>query len=142
MTGLALPAIFTFTVEVVNEISAGASVVTRSRAAVINIVLAGGAVPALSTDTLILIDLVDTGPSILTGSALTVIYILMAVGAHESLITLTAELSAGVAQAPPVGAAHIGRDQSHPTWRAIGRYCNSAAVNYFAGRGAAVVLQA
>lgn len=142
VTGLSLPAVVTLAVEVVDQIPTDAAVLTGSRAAVIDVVLAGRSVPAFSTDALILTDFIDTGCSIQTGGALTVVYILVAVRAGESLLTLAAELSASVTATPPVGAAHVGRNQTHPARCAIGRHSHCAAVNHFAGRGAAVVLQA
>lgn len=142
MTGLSLPAIVTFAVEVIDQISTDASILTRCRAAVINVVFAGGSVPTVSTDTLILTDFIYTGSSVQTGGALTVIYILMAVGSSESLLAFTAELSTGMTTTLPVRPAHTGRDQAYPGWCAVGCHCYCAAVNHFAGRCAAVVLQA
>lgn len=60
---------------------------------------------------------------------------LVAVSPGESLLTLAAELSAGVTPTPPVGAAHVGRNQTHPARCAIGRHCHCAAVNHWGGEG-------
>lgn len=59
----------------------------------------------------------------------------MAVCPGESLITLAAELSAGMTPTPPVGAAHVGRNQTHPARRAIGRHRYCAAVNHWRREG-------
>lgn len=141
MAGLPLPAVVTLAEEIVDQISTDAAVLTRSRAAVVDIVVAGGSVPAVCTDAEILTDFIDAGPSVQTGSQLTVIDILVAVRPGEPLLTRAAELSAGVTPTATVGPAHVGRNQTHPARRAVGRHGNRAAVNHFAGRGAAVVLQ-
>lgn len=57
----------------------------------------------------------------------------MAVSSGESLLTLAAELSSGVTAAPAVRAAHVGRNQTHPARRAIGRHRHRAAVNHWRG---------
>lgn len=61
---------------------------------------------------------------------------LVTVCPSESLLTLAAELSTSVTPTPPVGTAHIGRNQTHPTRCAIGRHCHRAAVNHWKQGGA------
>lgn len=55
---------------------------------------------------------------------------LVAVRAGEPVLALAAELSSGVTPAPPVWAAHAGRNQTHPARRAVGRHRHRAAVNH------------
>lgn len=59
----------------------------------------------------------------------------MAVGPGEPLIALAAELSAGVTPAPPVGAAGVGRNQTHPVRSAVGGHGHGAAADHCGGGG-------
>lgn len=64
----------------------------------------------------------------------------MAVRPGESFLTLAAELAAGVTPTPPVGAAHVGQNQTHPIRRAIGRHRHGAAVNYWGREGGHAII--
>ena len=62
----------------------------------------------------------------------------MAVRSGEAFVTVTGELASRLALAPPVGAADIGGNVSHPFRRVIGGHSHGAAVNHCkAGPGSA-----
>ena len=54
----------------------------------------------------------------------------MAVSAPEALLALAAELAAGLAPALAVRSAHVRRNVPLPSWSAVGRHGDGAAVNH------------
>lgn len=141
MARLAFPPVFTVAVKVTDQVATGASVVAGVLAAVVNVGLAVGALPAAAADARVGVDAIDAGAAVSTGVALTVVNVFMAVRSGEAFVTVTGELASRLALAPPVGAADIGGNVSHPFRRVIGGHSHGAAVNHFAGGGAAVVFK-
>ena len=58
---------------------------------------------------------------------------LMTVCASEAFLALAAELAPGLAPAAASGPAHVGRDVTLPTRRAVGRHGNRAAIDHWGG---------
>lgn len=141
MARLAFPPVFTVAVKVTDQVATGASVVAGVLAAVVNVGLAVGALPAAAADARVGVDAVDAGAAVSTGVALTVVNVFMAVRSGEAFVTVTGELASRLTLALPVGAADIGGNVAHPFWRVIGGHSHGAAVNHFAGGGAAVVFK-
>lgn len=144
VTGVArlpFPPILAVTVKVVDQVPARTPIVTGVLATVIYVVLTVRALPAVTTDTLVGVDAVYAGAAVVTGVALAVVDIFVAVGAGEAFVTVTGEFASRLALALPMGAADVGGDVPHPFRCVVGGHGHSAAVNHFAGGGAAVVFQ-
>lgn len=141
MARLAFPPVFTVTVKVIDQVATGASVVAGVLAAVVNVGLAVGPLPAATADARVGVHAVDAGAAVSTGVALTVVDIFMAVCSGEAFVTVTGELASRLTLALPVRAADIGGNVAHPFRRVIGGHGHCAAVNHFAGGGAAVVFK-
>ena len=57
----------------------------------------------------------------------------MAVGPAEARLAPAAEVSRRLADAAPVGTAHVGGDVPHPLLGVVGRHGDSAAVDHCGG---------
>lgn len=141
MASFSFPAIFTFTKEIVDQISTCPSIVARVFTAVIDICFTEGAFPSITANALVGVDAINAGATILTWIALTIIDVFMTVGAGEAFVAFAGELASRLALALAVWATDIGRDVTDPFRRAVGGYCNCTAVNDFTRSRAAVVFQ-
>lgn len=141
MARLAFPPVLTVAVKVTDQVATGAAVVAGVLAAVVNVGLAVGPLPAAAADARVGVDAVDAGAAVSTGAALTVVNVFMAVRSGEAFVTVTGELASRLTLALPVGAADIGGNVAHSFRCVIGGHGHCAAVDHFAGGGAAVVFK-
>lgn len=143
-TGVArfpLPAILALAEEISHQVSTCPAIMTGVGAAVIDVDLTVVALPTVAADALVHADFVDARASVAARVTLTVVDVLVAVGSSEALLALAAELAPGLAPAAPVRSAHIRRNVTLSSRRAVRRHGDGAAVNHFTCGGATVVFE-
>lgn len=99
MAGLALPVIGALAVEVVHQVDAASTVLTRVVSALIDIEVAESTLPAIWTEALKGVHAINAGPSVSTGVVDAVINIFMTVDATETRITQAGEVARWLANA-------------------------------------------
>lgn len=115
MAGLALPAIVTGTVEVIDQVIAAAAAVAGVGEAVVGIDVTEFAFPATGAEAAEGIHFVNARAPVAAGLAHAVVNVFMAVGAREAAVTDAGEVSPRQADAVPVRATYTrGRDTACP----------------------------
>lgn len=140
MAGLALPAVGTLAVEVVHQVDAVSTILTRVVSALIDIEVAESTLPAVRTEALKRVHSINAGPSVSAGVVGAVVNVLMTVDACETWITHAGEVASWLADAASSWTADVGGDVPH-SGRVVGRYSHSAAVNDLTRGGLAVLLE-
>lgn len=128
MAGLALPAIVTGAVEVIDQVIAAAAAVAGVGEAVVGIDVTEFAFPATGAEAAEGVHFVNARAPVATGLAHTVVNVLVAVSAREAAVTDAGKVSPGQADAVPVRAAYArGRRAVCP-----GPRLEPAAINHSA----------
>lgn len=108
MAGLALPAIITDTVEVIDQVIAAAAAVAGVGEAVVGIDVTELSFPATGAEAAEGVHFINARAPVAAGLTHAVVDVLMAVGAREAAVTDAGEVSPRQADTVPVRTAHAG----------------------------------